>query len=60
MRSLASCQGRPSRTVQTLGHLAQMLQWPRYYSVRDTHDVLLAGSEETYALIEKVRPSRHR
>lgn len=44
--------------VQTLGHLGQMLQWGRFGSMRDTHEVLLARSEEVYAFIEKVRPSR--
>ncbi|KAI9102465.1 glycoside hydrolase superfamily [Phlyctochytrium arcticum] len=40
--------------IQTLGHLGQVLQWPRFASVRDTHEVILAGSEETYQLIEKM------
>lgn len=42
--------------VQTLGHLGQMLQWSRFGSMRDTHEVLLARSEEVYTFIEKVRP----
>lgn len=41
--------------VQTLGHLGQMLQWSRFGSMRDTHEVLLARSEEVYTFIEKVR-----
>lgn len=41
--------------IQTLGHLAQILQWHRYLNLRDTHEVLLAGSEETYVFIKKVR-----
>ena len=40
--------------IQTLGHLGQMLQWPRYGTLRDTAEVLLAESEETYAFIEKM------
>lgn len=40
--------------IQTLGHLGQMLQWPRYGGMRDTHEVLLVGSEEVYAFIEKM------
>jgi hypothetical protein len=46
--------------VQTLGHLGQMLQWPRFGGMRDTHDVLLVGSQEVYGFIEKVGlPSLH-
>ncbi|GJN90362.1 hypothetical protein Rhopal_003373-T1 [Rhodotorula paludigena] len=40
--------------IQTLGHLGQMLQWPRYGQLRDTAEVLLAESAETYAFIEKM------
>ncbi|KNZ55090.1 hypothetical protein VP01_276g10 [Puccinia sorghi] len=40
--------------IQTLGHLGQMLQWPRFGGMRDTHDVLLAGSQEVYGFIEKM------
>ncbi|KAH9821762.1 family 20 glycoside hydrolase [Melampsora americana] len=40
--------------IQTLGHLGQMLQWPRYGGMRDTHEVLLVGSEEVYQFIEKM------
>ncbi|GAA6003694.1 hypothetical protein JCM10207_003550 [Rhodosporidiobolus poonsookiae] len=40
--------------IQTLGHLGQMLQWPKYGQLRDTAEVLLAESEETYAFIEKM------
>lgn len=43
------------RTVQTLGHLGQMLQWPRFLGLRDTTEVLLAEWPETYAMLEKVR-----
>ncbi|BGP17787.1 hypothetical protein JCM10213v2_005829 [Rhodosporidiobolus nylandii] len=40
--------------IQTLGHLGQMLQWPKYGHLRDTAEVLLAESEETYTFIEKM------
>lgn len=40
--------------IQTLGHLGQMLQWPKYGGLRDTAEVLLAESAETYTFIEKV------
>lgn len=40
--------------IQTLGHLGQLLQWPKYGALRDTAEVLLAENAETYALIEKV------
>lgn len=33
----------------------QMLQWPKYGQLRDTAEVLLAESGETYAFIDKVR-----
>ncbi|KAK0555643.1 hypothetical protein OC861_000127 [Tilletia horrida] len=29
--------------IQTLGHLGQVLQWPRFLSLRDTSEVLLAA-----------------
>lgn len=40
--------------IQTLAHLSTFLQWKRTYEIRDTPDVLLVGSEETYALIDKM------
>ena len=40
--------------VQTLGHMAQILKWPAYDTVRDTNTVLLADEPETYELIEKI------
>ncbi|KAJ3050301.1 hypothetical protein HK097_008741 [Rhizophlyctis rosea] len=40
--------------IQTLGHLGQILQWPRFANIRDTTEVLLAKSEETYELIGKL------
>lgn len=44
----------PFWPVQTLGHLGQMLQWPRYLHLRDTSEVLLADSAETYAILAKM------
>jgi hypothetical protein len=40
--------------IQTLGHMAQVLQWPAYAGVRDTPSILLAGEEKTYALLGKM------
>ncbi|KAL8279114.1 hypothetical protein RQP46_008572 [Phenoliferia psychrophenolica] len=40
--------------IQTLGHLGQMLQWPAYNVLKDTGEVLLAESVETYNFIEKM------
>jgi hypothetical protein len=47
-------------TVQTLGHLGQMLQWPRYLHLRDTSEVLLADCAETYAMLAKMITSATR
>lgn len=38
--------------IQTLGHLERFLHWEASALLRDTADVLLAGCEEVYALIE--------
>lgn len=40
--------------IQTLGHLGQMLQWPRYLGLRDTAEVLLPEWGETYVMLEKM------
>ena len=40
--------------IQTLGHLGQVLQWPQYVSMRDTSEVLLAESEQTYEMLDKM------
>ena len=37
-----------------MGHLGQVLQWPRYENIRNTGEVLLVGLEETYNFIEKM------
>ena len=38
--------------IQTLAHLAQMLRWPAMATYRDIDDIMLAGSEQTYQLID--------
>ncbi len=40
--------------IQTLGHLNQLFVWDKYSAIRDIEDILLAGEEKTYALIEKM------
>ncbi|MGI6126221.1 MAG: family 20 glycosylhydrolase [Planifilum sp.] len=40
--------------IQTLAHLAAFLKWEPAGSYRDTEDVLLAASEDTYRLIERM------
>ncbi|MFH2068713.1 MAG: beta-N-acetylhexosaminidase [Candidatus Omnitrophota bacterium] len=41
--------------IQTLGHLEQLLQWPETYrDVTDTRNILLAGEEKTYRLLEEM------
>ncbi|HWL51940.1 MAG TPA: family 20 glycosylhydrolase [Chthoniobacteraceae bacterium] len=40
--------------IQTLGHLHQILKWPRFQEVGDTPGVLLVDEEKTYGLIEKM------
>lgn len=40
--------------IQTLGHLSQFLKWGRpTWELRDTENVLLVGSEDTYKFIEE-------
>ncbi len=39
--------------IQALAHLEQTLQWDPNFKYRDTHHILLAGDEATYALIRK-------
>ncbi|MFQ7004917.1 MAG: hypothetical protein ACLRRT_15365 [Ruthenibacterium lactatiformans] len=43
---------RTDPCIQTLGHLERFLHWESSAPLRDTPDVLLAGDEETYRLIE--------
>ncbi len=40
--------------IQTLAHLEQFLKWEAAKKYRDTPDVLLAGEDEVYRLIEKM------
>lgn len=40
--------------IQTLGHMARALRWPCMAGLRDTDDVLLTDSPETYALLEEM------
>lgn len=40
--------------IQTLGHLGQMLQWPRYLGLRDTAEILLAEAPETYEMLARM------
>jgi len=39
--------------IQTLGHMEQFLQWREATDMKDTSDILLAGEEKTYELIEE-------
>ena len=41
-------------SIQTLGHLGQILQWPAYAGYGDVEEVLIAGEKKTYELIEKM------
>ncbi len=41
-------------SIQTLGHLGQVLQWPAYAGCRDVEEVLIAEEPKTYELIEKM------
>ncbi len=38
--------------IQTLAHLARILQWGAFREVHDTADILLAGEEKTYELVD--------
>lgn len=40
--------------IQTLAHLRTFLQWDAVGGLRDNTDILLAGSEKTYELIENM------
>lgn len=41
--------------IQTLAHLNQMFEWQEIYSdIQDCDDILLIGSEKTYALIDEM------
>lgn len=38
--------------IQTLGHLNRALHWPAMQHLKDTEEILLADSEETYSFLE--------
>lgn len=40
--------------IQTLGHLTEALKWNYAAEIRDTPDILLAGSEKTYEFIANI------
>lgn len=40
--------------IQTLAHLNAIVRWPAYASHVDTNDILLAGDEAVYELIDKM------
>ena len=43
--------------VQTLAHLRTMLRWPAMMEYRDDEDILIAGEEKTYQLIDAMLKS---
>lgn len=38
--------------IQTLAHLNAIFRWPQYQKLRDCDDILLAGDENVYSLID--------
>lgn len=40
--------------IQTLAHLERLMRWRCYQQIRDCGDILLAGEERTYELIENM------
>ncbi len=38
--------------IQTLAHLNAIFRWPQYQKIRDCDDILMAGDNSVYALIE--------
>lgn len=40
--------------MQTLAHLNAITRWPTYWPIIDTADILLAGEERTYELIDRM------
>lgn len=45
--------------IQTLAHVNALFHWQTYRQIRDTDDILLAGDERTYALVEKMFATLH-
>lgn len=51
--------------IQTLSHLTDVLKWPAFSDIKEDHETLFVGGEETYAFIEQLisaasRPFRSR
>ncbi len=46
--------------MQTLAHLNALVRWPKYEVMVDDADILLAGDERTYALIDNMLSSLRR
>ena len=40
--------------IQTLAHLDAIMPWPKYAKICDFANILLAGADETYELVEKM------
>lgn len=40
--------------IQTLAHLSQIFRWKIYRDINDCNDILLAGEEKTYQLIDRM------
>ena len=40
--------------IQTLAHLNSIFRWPAYRDINDCNDILLAGEEKAYSLIEDI------
>ena len=40
--------------IQTLAHLKSIFRWPAYIGINDCEDILLAGDENTYKLIDDI------
>ena len=40
--------------IQTLAHLNAIFRWPVYGDIRDCDDILLAGDDKTYRLLEDI------
>jgi len=40
--------------IQTLAHLNQIFRWPEYSPIKDCDDILLAGNDRVYKLIDNM------
>ncbi|MCQ2450343.1 MAG: family 20 glycosylhydrolase, partial [Clostridia bacterium] len=45
--------------IQTLAHLNALMRWPKYAELKDCHDILCAGEEKVYDLIEDMIATLH-